>query len=91
MERVSHFLDVQLGGGEKLLIKEMRLQEKEEILMYAAAMIYAKNEEFPYEIHLSDEMVKTDFADISNMTVTRTSPHGQPQSQGTGQKGYTYE
>ena len=39
--------------------------------MYAAAMIYAKNEEFPYEIQLSDDMVKTELADISNMTVTR--------------------
>lgn len=91
VERVSNFLDVQLGSEEKILMKEMRIQEKEEILMYAAAMIYAKNEEFPYEIHLSGEMVKTDLADISNMTVTRTSPHGKPQTHGTGQKGYTYE
>lgn len=75
VDRVSNFLDVQLGNKEKLIVKEKQLREKEEILMYAAAMIYAKNEEFPYEIRLSDDMVKTEFADITNMTVTRTSPH----------------
>lgn len=71
VERVSNFLDVQLGSRRKLSIKDKWIQEKEEILMYAAAMIYAKNEEFPYEIQLSDDMVKTELADISNMTVTR--------------------
>lgn len=73
VERVSNFLDVQLGSEKEILVKEMRLKEKEDILMYAAAMIYAKNEEFPYEIRLSDEMVKTELADITNMTVTRKS------------------
>ncbi len=71
VERVSNFLDVQLGSRRKLSIKDKWIQEKEEILMYAAAMIYTKNEEFPYEIQLSDDMVKTELADISNMTVTR--------------------
>lgn len=39
--------------------------------MYAAAMLYAKNEEFPYDIQLSDETVKTEIADITNMIVIK--------------------
>ena len=39
--------------------------------MYAAAMLYAKNEEFPYDIQLSKETVKTEIADITDMTVIK--------------------
>ena len=49
---------------------------KEEAIMFAAAMLYAKNIEFPYEIELSEEMVKTDVADINNMKICKHSePH----------------
>ena len=39
--------------------------------MYTAAMLYAKNEEFPYEIQLSEELVETEIADITNITVIK--------------------
>lgn len=69
--RVGNFLDVQLGSDNKISIKEKVIQTKEEILMYTAAMLYAKNEEFPYDIQLSEETVKTDIADITNVTITK--------------------
>lgn len=71
VDRVSAFLDVQLGGEDKMNIKEKVIQTKEEILMYAAAMLYAKNEEFPYDINLSKGLVKTEIADITDMTVMK--------------------
>lgn len=71
VDRVSTFLGVQLGGEKKMSIKEKTIQTKEEILMYAAAMLYAKNKEFPYEIQLSEEAVRTEIADITNMTVIK--------------------
>ena len=52
-------------------IKEKEIQTKEEILMFAAAMLYAKNEEFPYDVQLSEEIAKTEIADISNVTVIK--------------------
>ena len=52
-------------------IKEKVIQSKEEILMSASAMLYAKNEEFPYDIQLSKETVKTEIADITDMTVIK--------------------
>ena len=71
VERVGSFLDVQLGSENKMSVKEKEIQTKEEILMYAAAMLYAKNEEFPYDIQLSEETVKTEIADITNVTVIK--------------------
>lgn len=71
VDRVGSFLDARLGSENKISIKEQVLQTKEEALMYAAAMLYAKNEEFPYEIQLSDEIVKTQIADITNVTVSK--------------------
>ena len=44
---------------------------KEEALMIAAAMLYAKNAEFPYEVRIKDEKVSTKIADISNVVISR--------------------
>lgn len=71
VERVSNFLDVQLGGENKISLKEKNVCTKEEILMYAAAMLYAQNEEFPYDVQLSEGIVKTEIADITNVMITR--------------------
>ncbi len=71
VDRVSTFLDVQLGSENEMNIKEKSIQTKEEILMYAAAMLYAKNSEFPYDIQLSKDTVKTEIADITDMTVIK--------------------
>jgi hypothetical protein len=49
--------------------------------MFAAAMLYAKNIEFPYEVELSEEMVKTDVADINNVKISKYSElHGNSAS-----------
>ena len=71
MERVSGFMDVQMEGQEKISIKEKQVRTKEEALMYTAAMLYARNEEFPYEIRISDEEVRTEIADMSNVFISR--------------------
>lgn len=71
VDRVSTFLDVQLGSEAEMNIREKTLQTKEEILMYAAAMLYAKNEEFPYDIQMSEKIVKTEIADITDMIVIK--------------------
>ena len=71
VDRVSTFLDVQLGSEDEMNIKEKSIQTKEEVLMYAAAMLYAKNSEFPYDIQLSEETVKTEIADITDITVIK--------------------
>ena len=71
VDKVSNFLDVQLGVEKEMSIKEKKIRSKEEILMYAAAMLYAKNEEFPYDIKLSEEVVRTEIADITNAKITK--------------------
>ena len=71
VDRVSNFLDVQLGSENEMNLREKPIQTKEEILMYAAAMLYAKNAEFPYDIQLAEETVKTEIADITDMKVIK--------------------
>ncbi len=71
VDKVSSFLDVQLGGEDHMDVKETPVRSKEEVLMYAAAMLYANNEEFPYEIQLREETVKTEIADITDITVIK--------------------
>lgn len=71
VERVRDFLDVQIGTGKAISIKEKCVTSKEEALMYAAAMLYAKNREFPFEVYISDEVVRTDIADISNVKIAK--------------------
>lgn len=71
VERVGDFLNVKLGMDDKFCLKEMAVQTKEEATMYAAAMLYAGNAEFPYDIEVLDETVQTEIADISNMIVAK--------------------
>ena len=71
VERVGDFLDVQMGTDKAISIKEKSVKSREEALMYAAAMLYAKNAEFPFEVQVSDEVVRTDIADISNVKVSK--------------------
>lgn len=71
VDRVTTFLDAQLGSENEMNIKEKPIQTKKEILMYAAAMLYAKNDEFPYDIRLSEKTVKTEIADITDMAVIK--------------------
>lgn len=71
VDRVTSFLDAKLSVETKLCMNEITVKSKEELLMYAAAMLYANNEEFAYEVQLSDEVVKTDIADISNITIIK--------------------
>ena len=71
VDRVSTFLGVQLCSEDEMNIKEKTIQTKEEVLMYAAAMLYANNSEFPYDIQLSEETVKTEIADITDITVIK--------------------
>ena len=69
--RVGAYLDEALGSDVSMELKEKGVQTKEEALMIAAAMLYAKNAEFPYEVRIKDEKVSTKIADISNVVISR--------------------
>ena len=71
VDRVSSFLDVQLGMEKEMSLLEKSVKTKEEVLMYTAAMLYAQNEEFPYDLQLTEETVKTEIADMTNMKIVR--------------------
>ena len=71
VEKVSGFMDVQMEGQEKISIKEKPVRTKEEALMYTAAMLYAGNGEFPYQVQITDEEVEKEVADMSNVVISR--------------------
>ncbi|MCD8073956.1 MAG: DUF5716 family protein [Lachnospiraceae bacterium] len=71
VDRVSSYLAVQMGADERIRMKDQVLKTREEALMYAAAVLYTENEEFPYEVQLSEETVDTGIASISDLTVMR--------------------
>ena len=64
-------MDIQMDGREKISIKEKQVRTKEEALMYTAAMLYAGNGEFPYQIQITDEEVAKEIADMSNVVISR--------------------
>ena len=74
VEKVSGFMDVQMEGQEKISIKEKPVRTKEEALMYTAAMLYAGNGEFPYQVQIKDEEVEKEVADMSNVVISRKKP-----------------
>ena len=74
VEKVSGFMDVQMEGQEKISIKEKPVRTKEEALMYTAAMLYAGNGEFPYQVQITDEEVEKEVADMSNVVISRKKP-----------------
>ena len=71
VEKVSGFMDIQMDGREKISIKEKQVRTKEEALIYTAAMLYAGNREFPYQIQITDEEVAKEIADMSNVVISR--------------------
>ena len=71
VEKGSGFMDIQMYGREKISIKEKQVRTKEEALMYTAAMLYAGNGEFPYQIQITDEEVAKEIADMSNVVISR--------------------
>lgn len=71
VDRVGDFLDVQMGNETEITVKEKSVSSREEAMMYAAAMLYAKNAEFPFDVQVSDEVVRTDIAEISNVKISK--------------------
>ena len=64
-------MDIQMDGREKISIKEKQVRTTEEALMYTAAILYAGNGEFPYQIQITDEEVAKEIADMSNVVISR--------------------
>ena len=81
VERTGDYLDAQIGMAESIEIGEKPILSKEEVLMYAAAMAYTGNEEFPFEVELGEKTVETETAEISGARIIRKN--GQKE---TGEK-----
>ena len=71
MERTNQFFDVLFKEREVSFIKSKYIQNKEEALMFASALIYSQEDDFHYRVELEEGYESTVVADISKMTVRR--------------------
>ena len=71
VERVNHYLEKTLGEQEELRLEDQTLRTKEEALMYAAAMLYSQNVEFPYEVEIPENETETGIASIKSVRISR--------------------
>ena len=71
VEKTSGYLDAQLGTQQSIRIGENPIKSKDEILMYAATMAYAGNEEFPFDVELESDMIETGMAEITGARISR--------------------
>ena len=60
-----------MAGREELELREQRVADREEAMLYAAAVMYSGIEEFPYTVELMDGYVETDIARMTNLKIRR--------------------
>ena len=71
IDGARHFLDGRMAGREELELREQRVADREEAMLFAAAVMYSGIEEFPYTVELMDGYVETDIARMTNLKIRR--------------------
>lgn len=71
IECTQRFLEERMAGKKELELKEQRIGDREEALLFAASVMYSGIEEFPYTVELKDDYVETDIARMSNMKIKK--------------------
>lgn len=71
IECTHRFLEERMAGKKELELKEQRVGDREEALLFAASVMYSGIEEFPYAVELKDDYVETDIARMSNMKIKK--------------------
>jgi hypothetical protein len=47
------------------------IKNKKDVLTLIAALMYVNNEDFPYEINITDQRLVTDFCEMPDMIIRR--------------------
>ena len=71
IDGARHFLDGRMAGRKELELREQRVADREEAMLFAAAVMYSCIEEFPYTVELMDGYVETDIARMTNLKIRR--------------------
>jgi hypothetical protein len=56
---------------EKVHINKDMIKNKKDVLTLIAALMYVNNEDFPYEINITDQRLVTDFCEMPDMIIRR--------------------
>lgn len=73
VDRVSDYLEDAFGQKDEIRLEEQTLETRDEALMYAAAMLYSQNVEFPYKVEIPEEETETGIASISAVRILKKS------------------
>ena len=71
MDRVEQYLNTVMGKRDSTSIKELAPGQRNELLSLAAAIMYGKNEEFPFDVSIRKEMVSSDCGSINDAVIRR--------------------
>lgn len=71
IERTRQFLEGRMAGKKEMELKEQSIGNREEAMLFAAAVMYSGIEEFPYVVELKEDYVETDIARITNMKIRK--------------------
>lgn len=71
MDRAEAHFDRLFGSRERMRVEECGVRTRDDAMMVAAAILYAGEPGFPYEVEWNRGMVETEVARISNITIRR--------------------
>ena len=71
IECTRRFLDERMAGRKELELREQRVADREEAMLFAASVMYSGIEEFPYTVELKEDYVETDIARMTNMKIKK--------------------
>lgn len=71
IECTQRFLEERMAGKKELELKGQSVGDREEALLFAASVMYAGIEDFPYAVELKEDYVEKDIARMSNMIIKK--------------------
>lgn len=71
IECTRQFIEERLAGNRELELREQRVVDRKEAMLFVSSVMYSGIEEFPYEVELQEDYVETDIARITNMRIKK--------------------
>lgn len=71
IECTRQFIESRLTDHKEMELKEQMINSREEAILFAASVMYSGIDEFPYEVEIKNDFVKTDIAMMTNMKIRK--------------------
>ncbi len=77
VDKVAHYFKNLLQDRNCLTTSEVKIKNKDDVLMMASSIIYSNSNDFPYSVNFLDGMIETDFASVSDICVKRKTEENE--------------